>query len=300
MLSPGLLWNVAILEADGSPFAIDAATQLQLFDSRRLRRSRDAVHTRADPFLFVDGDWLYLFLEVQRVAQPGHIEAYRTRDLADFEPLGPILRQPTHLSYPQVFRSEAGVHMIPESRAAGEAALYSFADFPHGLTRTRTLLAGPYEDATIFHTEARWWLFATRDGALELWSAPDLASPFEPHPMNPLTDDPAAARCGGAVVAWAGGLYRLAQDGTQSYGGNLNAFRIDEIGPDRYRETLAFPSLFDRRAAWRSQGAHHLSVAQFNGRTILAVDGKQHDYRVNRLIALLFKLMPPMGSGRSS
>lgn len=291
MLSLRIVWNFALLEATENPFDIAGATELKLFSSRKVRRSADAVHTQADPFLFVDGEWLYVFVEVQRVGQPGYIEAHRTRDLKTFEALGPILRQPHHLSYPQVFRSEIGIHMVPESSAAGEVALYTFEDFPRGLRKERILLTGPYVDSTLFHHNGLWWLFATRETALELFMSPALDVPFRLHPMNPITEHPARARCGGPIIDWNGSLYRLAQDGTERYGGNLSALRIDEIGPETYRETLAFPLIFDRRVPWRSQGAHQLSLARFAGRTILAVDGQQHDLRVNRPLSLLFRLI---------
>jgi hypothetical protein len=92
------------MHAIDDPFDIDAATPIRIFSSRQIRRSRRDVHTQADPFLFVDGEWLYLFFEVQRVGEPGYIEACRTRDLTYFEPLGCVLAPSFHVSYPQVFR----------------------------------------------------------------------------------------------------------------------------------------------------------------------------------------------------
>lgn len=297
MLSPNNLWNFAMLEAGSSPFDIASARMLKLFSSRAVRRAANAVHTQADPFLFVDDDWLYVFFEVQRVGQPGYIAAHRTRDLVAFEALGTILQRPYHLSYPHVFRSKSGIHMVPECAAHGEVALYSFDDFPRGLRKERVLLKGPYEDSTLFHHDGNWWMFTTRDAGLELFVSPDLDSPFQPHPMNPLDREPARSRCGGAVVAWDGALYRMAQDGSEQYGGNLSALRIVEIGSETYREEIAHPSIFDREPPWRSQGAHHLSVVRFGGRTILAVDGKQHDFRINRLLSPLYGLLPRPGFG---
>lgn len=291
MLFPRPVWNFALLEARDSPLDICSAKLLRLWSSRKLRKTADAIHTQADPFLWVDGDWLYVFIEVQRIGQPGHIEAHRTRDLLRFEALGPVLTEPHHLSYPQVFRSERGVHLVPESSAADEVVLYTFDSFPAGLKKERVLLHGPYHDPTLFRHKGLWWMFATRGASLELFVTADLAEPFHAHPMNPLTDHPARARCGGPVLEWQGDLYRLAQDGTERYGGNLAAFRITRLDRDVYEEVLAIPSIFDRDAPWRSQGAHHLSAATFQGRTIIAVDGKQYDLLVNRPLALAFALI---------
>jgi hypothetical protein len=109
--------------------------------------------------------------------------------------------------------------------------------------------------------------------------------------MNPITNDPARARCGGAIVRHGDHFYRPAQDGSRGYGGNLSLMRIDELSTAEYRESLAKEALFDRLAPWRSAGAHHLSMAEFGGRTILAVDGKQPDYWINRPLSGLFRLI---------
>ena len=289
MLRANGVWNTALLEVSGDPFHVSAAKELKVFSSKTLRRTRHAVHTRADPFLFVKGDWLYLFLEVQQVGLPGYIEAYRTADLLSFEPLGPILRNAAHFSYPQVFCAGSDIYLIPESEASQEVALYRFDAFPFGLRKDHTLLHGGYADCTIFQHDGLWWLFTWSAKGLELHFAPDLSAPFQQHPIGVVTSDPAFARCGGGVVEVDGQLYRPAQDCSAGYGGNLSMMRIDELTRTNYRETCARRNIYDRVPAWRSRGAHHFSLATFAGRTIIAVDGQQQDYWMNRPISLFLK-----------
>lgn len=289
MFGGTIVWNTAVLEAGpGGPFAVSEMRPLAMFSSRTLRLSKSHVHTRADPFLWVHGDHLYLFVEVQRFGEPGRIAAYRTADLRSFEPLGEVLKAPTHLSYPLIVTDGAATYMVPESAEAGEVALYRFHDFPRGLTRVRCLLAGAFLDSTIFRQGQHWWMFTTSPEGLELFSAPDLEGEFTRHPQSPVSTDPAFMRCGGSILEWQGKLYRPAQDGSDGYGRNLHVMRIDKLSPTEYVETPAHMNIFDRRATWNSEGAHHLSTAQFLGRLIVAVDGKQEDYRLNRVMSALF------------
>ena len=58
-----------------------------------------------------------------------------------------------------------------------------------------------------------------------------------------------------AVHRWPAGLVRLGQDFPSGYGDGVIAFRIDEIGPDRYRETEMGAASFDR-----VKGPHTLSI----------------------------------------
>lgn len=292
MFGGNIVWNTAVLEAGpGGPFDVAAMRSLALFSSRELRRRKKRVHTRADPFLWVDGDHLYLFIEVQRVGEPGHIAAYRTADLSAFEPLGEVLVAPTHLSYPLILADGGATYMIPETAEAGEVALYRFDDFPRGLTKVRRLLDGPYLDSTIVRRGEHWWLFATTPRGLELFFAPDLNAEFVSHPANPLSTDPAFMRCGGPILEWQGALYRPAQDGSDGYGRNLHMMRIETLTPTQFAETPARMNLFDRAGGWNAEGGHHLSTAQFHGRTIVAVDGKQEDYPINRVLSLLFRMV---------
>lgn len=292
MLKGKLVWNTALLEVASDPFDLRSAQLIQLFSSRKIRTHKKFAHTRADPFLFPDQDFLYLFLEVQEAGQKGHIEGFRTRDLKWFEPLGVVLSKPCHLSYPQVFRSSHGIHMIPESAEANEVVLYTFEAFPGGLVRERVLLKGPYVDPTMVRVGDVFWLFVHSGRGLELFFSRDLLEPFELHPAGVITDRPDRARCGGGIVKIGDSLYRPAQDGSAAYGGNLNIMKIEEMSPSSYRETLFRKGIFQGQFDWCSKGGHHFSMVEFAGKTVIAVDGKQPGHWLNRPISAAMKLVP--------
>ena len=234
-----------------------------------------AVHTLADPFLFAHSERLFLFMESQAGNRPGTIVCHSTRDLKSFENVGSVLAAQHHLSYPFVFEWGGETFMIPESAAAGEVGLYRFADFPRGLEKVRVLLRGAYVDSSIVAHEGLLYLFTSSDAGLELFSMRDLlADTPRPHPRNPITRDPALARCGGAPIRAGGRLFRLAQNGAWRYGEGLSACSVSRMSQDDYQESVSSADILGKRRRWSAAGGHHMSLARFAGRTVVATDGQ--------------------------
>lgn len=292
LLRPNQVWNTAILIAGDDPFDLADAREIALFNNRRLRLEAHAVHTRADPFLFVERDQLYLFVEEQRVGQAGHISAFRTRDLTHFEPLGQILHLPHHASYPQVFRGEGAIHLLPETNLSGEVSLFTFDAFPGGLRKSATLLRGNYDDPTIVEHAGHWWLFVSSSVGLELYFSKALSGPYQRHPAGVIETHRARTRCGGAIINRGGQLYRPTQDYLTPSNCNLALMRIDELSTANYRETLAETIDFQRDRRWCELGGHHLSIAAFRGEMVIAVDGRSNDYWWNRPISMVLRSVP--------
>jgi hypothetical protein len=287
----GSLWSAALYVED-RPFVPGAPLRqpVKLFRTNRLWRWRSFVHTLADPFLFVHDDELFVFVEAQATRSLGRIDCYSTRDLETFVSHGTILQEPYHLSYPFVFRHEGEIYMIPETAAAGKVALYRFNRFPHGLTQIRTLLEGPYVDSSVIFVDGSWFLFTSSDEGFQIFHTDDiLTGQLSAHPRNPITNDPRYTRCGGAPVTCDGRLYRLAQDCSRKYGGNLSVLEILEISRTSYREAVRSENIVDCGAGWNSGGGHHMSVVRFRGLSVVAVDGQQPEYLVHFLPKYLAK-----------
>ncbi|MFN3946354.1 MAG: hypothetical protein ACK4K7_15665 [Allosphingosinicella sp.] len=275
-----IMWSTALYDAPadyriGDPLSSPA----HLFHSKSLWRGAAAIASRADPFLWAEADALYIFLEAEPRGADGRIEAWRTADLSGFEFVGEVLREPHHLSYPFVFGDGDARYLVPESAAAGGVFLYEFEDFPRRPVRRRALLKGRYTDSSLIRENGLWYLFTTSPVGLEIHFAEDLVrGAFRPHPMNPITSDKRYSRSGGGVLRTAAGLVRLAQDCSTSYGANLNLLAVDRLTPDAYAERPLAEHIFPCADWWNRLGVHHLSVASFGGRTVVAIDGKQKDY----------------------
>jgi hypothetical protein len=290
-IRPNKVWNIALHSVPDS-FEIDRQlpNATLVFSSHQLRRSLRHIHTRADPFLFAKSDELYLFFEEVEINWHGRIEAYKTRDMITFAKMGTILELPYHLSYPAVFNHGRSVYMIPESSKANEVALFKFKDFPFGLEKVNVILNGFYVDTSPLYYEGVWYLFTTSSSGLEIFFTTDISNgPYHPHPKNPITCDPRFSRSGGLPVIVNGRLFRIAQDCSKTYGGNLNILRVFDLSTSSYREELVREGFVECDEPWNSEGGHHLSVAHFRGETVVATDGKQNDYLANKFLSPVFR-----------
>lgn len=227
-----------------------------------------------------------------KVNKPGHIEAYRTQNLIRYESLGTVLSPDFHVSYPQVFASEYGICMLPETSQDGTVSLYLFEDFPLKIGKKWTLLEGRYSDSTIHYNNGFWWLFATLNGVLELFYSKDVLGPYNRYPMGIVSRDLSCSRSGGSLIVHNGNIYRPAQNCSNGYGMNLNLMLVEKMTPDCYKEKLAIQNLFQwKKSSYPNRiGGHHLSIAEFQGKTIAAIDWYQTDHWMNPPISLLMKL----------
>lgn len=288
MLEPRLVWSTAIYvqEPPLSPGAL-LGRPWKILNARRVDLFRQYPHTYADPFLFVHTDALYIFLEVVRKGGHGEIAAYRTSDLQRIEDLGVVFRTPFHLSFPFVFQDGSSVYMVPESSRAGSVSFYEFDEFPFNLRKVRTLLSGDFVDSHLFKQNGVWFMFTTLKNELHLYMASDLLSgDFHPHPSSPITADTSISRSAGSVLDLAGSLYRVAQDCSTAYGENVSLIEIQSLSPLDYQEAVAVKRLFSLNNSWDARGAHHINVCEFLGRTVIATDGKQVDFFINRCTSL--------------
>ncbi len=295
-LKKNRVWSIAVYVEDGV-FSFERAFSPPVFvlDSRRKRASHRHVHTYADPFLFPHGEYLYLFYEVQASGEHGRIEAKRTRDLVNFEWIGEILTEPFHLSFPFVFEDDGVIYLMPETLATDEVVLYRFEEFPHKLVKDRVLLHGSFKDSSLTKHDGVWYFFTTSAHGLELYYTDDLKDGhLIPHKKNPITDDPRYSQCGGSPILLDGKLYRIAQDGSGEYGRNIGILEITDLTKTSYSESVVADHYFELEHSWNARGGHHLSIAKFNGKTVIAVDGKQDDLWINKILAPFYKYFAPV------
>jgi hypothetical protein len=291
----GKVWSVGIFSED-EHYILGASPRhlIRKFYPRRPRLHKRHTHTCADPFLFVHQDELYLFAEIQNIDEPGHIQAWKTADLKRWNPIGEVLRQPFHCSYPFVFEDQGRVYMLPETGSNHELCLYEFRDFPTGLQKRSKLLSGRYADSNIVFRKGFYYLATTNldTNTLELYISDRLGG-FKPHPASPLTGDRQLFRNGGGFISHQGRLFRIAQDCSDHYGGGIVITEVARLSPQLYEEHVLTPDFHPAgKHKWYSDGRHHLSMAHFRGRQVLAMDGLQNDLTVNKALNVFFKFMP--------
>lgn len=237
-----LHWMTAIRHHATKPALPAAGGAADLSDFRFVPAPKG--HFYADPFLFRKGGRTYLFLEdYDYAAERGDLVVM---DVTDGIPARaePCLSTGSHLSYPFVFEADGETWMIPESMAERQVALYRARAFPRVWEKERVLFEGPVVDTTPWHKDGTWYFFATlivpgtEAVSLHLFTAESLTAPWRLHPASPLSNDVRDARGAGRMFERDGVLYRPAQDCSGTYGRAIRLFRVDELTPDTYAETL--------------------------------------------------------------
>lgn len=202
-------------------------------------------HHWADPWLVEDAGRHLLFVEQWTDhSSKGLIACVELLPDSQVRPLGVVLDQPFHLSYPQVFPWQGQWYLTVESGQARCVSLYRATAFPLRWQHVTDLVVGrTCVDPTLHFHGNRWYLFANvaESGGstcdeLFLFVAEQLTGPFRPHPANPIVSDARRARPAGRLYVREGRLIRPAQDCAPSYGAAVVFNEVLELTPTHYRE----------------------------------------------------------------
>ena len=285
MLLRSPVWSSALF-LGGDPLDGDAQPSA-LLETRGLKLARNAIHTIADPFVFAREE-LYLFAEVQRRKHPGRIEAWQVTP--ELEPLGELNFASGHMSFPFVFSHGEDIFILPETSGAAEVALYRFVRFPTKIEKVAVLLKGPFTDSSIVRHEGLFYLFTSADDKGLLYVGDSIDGPYKPHPGSPISSDQRYLRNAGAILPPSNQrpfLIRPVQNCSVSYGGDLSLMKIVELSAHAFSEEPWAEDVLTGRYPWCSTGAHHFSQCEWKGQTVTAVDGRQNDLLVNRILGLI-------------
>ncbi len=273
-------WRVGILEQSASELVSrPEASRIQWLPPRR-----HGYH--ADPFGQPGDDGLILAEAYDYSERLGYLVAI-DRDGRERT----VLREPFHLSFPQIIEHQGQRWLLPEAKAAGLVRLYRPDPWPERFVPGPVLIEElAAADPTLYRDEQGFWLFAG-DGAgqdettLVLYHAPDLLGPWRPHPMNPIKVDLGSARPAGPLFQTGGRLWRPAQDCRDTYGGAIVLNEVLTLSPDLYAERPG-PLLRPDPAGPCPHGLHTLTPF---GDGFL-VDGKREFRSMRRLAAGLRSL----------
>lgn len=208
---------------------------------------RSSEHLWADPHVvYRDGKYYVFIEEVPPDTERGHIAVLTVSADGRWSTPKTVLERPYHLSYPFLFEWENYLYMIPESAENRSIELYKCLEFPSkwefGVTLMRDVSAF---DATLFHFNGKWWMFAnvkeqdTTSSWDELhlfYSDRPVSTDWVRHPCNPIVSDVRYARPAGKIFEEDGRIYRPSQDSSYRYGYGLNINEIVELTTSVYRE----------------------------------------------------------------
>ena len=235
-----------------------------------------ARHYLADPVVWSENGRHVCFVEdFDYDTMKGTITGYELTTEGSI-PLGTLLEEPFHLSFPFIFQWDGQTWMCPDTHEAGEIRLYRPNSFPTGWRYSKTIMKGiTATDTMLVEHEGRWWMLTNIDTStldercseLHLFHAdrPD-SERWTPHPGNPVIFNSEQARNGG-LIKDGGKLYRVFQvHGFNQYGESMGVAEITLLTPSAYEENIIAaisPDLFPG-----CLGTHTLSCS--NG--VLALD----------------------------
>ncbi len=282
-------FNIRLVEKTGDEdfFSVKGKCLQDLMSDTRLF-SKDPVCILADPFLFEHNGCLYLFYEHQRKRYgKGELRMRKTSDLVHWSDEVIVLQESFHLSFPNVFRDGAEVYMIPETGADGSIRLYKADDDSlERWSEYRTIIKDgrKWADSDIFFKDGMYYLFSSiysrKSPQARLFVSESLDGDFVEHPCSPFSSDASNARNAGRLFLHDGKLYRPVQDNTKGYGKQLSIMEIVELGPSSYRERLCREHILDLSDPFYKRGGHQFCPIVFEGRSIVATDGKQRNYNI--------------------
>lgn len=243
---------------------------------------------RADPFLFVKDEELFLFYEIQHGFDSGQIVMIKTRDTIHWSEPVIVLQEPFHLSFPFVFEEDHHIYMIPESEESDTIRLYRANKDLTSFSFVRTLLYQErvkgfrcnYVDSHIYKKDGFYYLFTSymKDWKMtqELFVSDNLIDGiFKKHPSSPLCVSHEYGRNGGALIDFDGKLLRVSQDCHKEYGENVSLFEIVKLDEHCYEEQLYKRNIFSENHLF-PDGGHQLNIVQFQGKYIYATDYKEN------------------------
>lgn len=236
----------------------------------------------ADPFVVRDQDDYYIFYEhaPSTINNPGaDIWVLKSRDLCVWKQLGPVIKEPFHMSFPNVFRMDGCWYMLPETGAAKQIRLYKALDFPMEWTLESVLLDNIVgADSVLLRKEGVYYMLFQNnsDFSLRLYCSHELTANWKEHPVSPIRKNKIDTRPGGTLGYIGDQLIYFVQDSSFGYGTGLVAYQIDELSETVFKDHKIEmnPVLFRFGNSWASKGMHQLSWIQLDdGTYFCAVDG---------------------------
>ncbi|MDB4042697.1 hypothetical protein N9507_00530 [Gammaproteobacteria bacterium] len=248
-------WNVSFIKS----------TNFNIQLSKSLTINNPPNRFLADPFLIDYEGVNYCFVEDFCYKKNiGKISCYKIFE-DSYEPLGIVLEENFHLSFPYIFEFNGEIYMCPETAQAEEIRLYKSTKFPYEWTFEKTLIKNiAAVDTVIFEDDGIWFLLTNtcsgelneRNSELHLYYADNpLSEKWVKSPENPIIFDSQKARNGGFFIQ-NNKKYRVNQIHAKArYGVGFSINLIKKISTKEYIETEV--SRVDPTFFPNLSGTHH-------------------------------------------
>lgn len=181
----------------------------------------------ADPFfLQVDDHHIILLAEEFRYQdKKGRLsKLVVNRANYQLEEVKTILEEPTHLSFPFIYRKDGQVYIIPESSKSGQTAVYTYQEETDEVKKISTLCHLPLTDAVLVDMpDGRQYVLSTKvptqnKDHLQIYAVDTKDWQMTGYPLQDVSFESNIARNAGDVFWVDGKMYRSGQDCNKGYG----------------------------------------------------------------------------------
>lgn len=201
-----------------------------------------------------------------------------------------ILEEPTHLSFPFIYRKDGSVYIIPESSKSGQTDVYAYHEETDEVKKISTLCHLPLTDAVVVDMpDGRQYVLSTKEPTpnkdhLQIYAVDTKYWKMAETPLQEVCFDSHIARNAGNVFMVDGVMYRPAQDCNKGYGHGVVIQQISyHDGQFAFEDVRTYFSdipTFD-------MGYHTFN--RMNGLIVMDAHGHRHKM-ADKVVRLLVKL----------
>lgn len=228
----------------------------------------------ADPFIIKNKDEYFLFVEAAK-DYFGRIDVFSFNKPDKWKYVGIALSKEHHLSFPNVFYYEDKICMIPETKKAGEVALYVADEFPLKWEKYRVLLFGKFVDTTILFHGGIIYLFTYNKGWLRVFYNDSLFDGrFVEHPISPLGVGNRLRPAGNPFIK-DNKIILPVQSRKKEYGYAVHSLVIKKLNTKKliYHKGKAIVKPLKKSKFFRD-GVHTFNIMKDGDSYLFAIDGR--------------------------
>ena len=287
------LWKIYLfkIKKNENIFNCNLKKAIKIIGENGIRLTKNFYHTTADPFLFEENGKLYIFYEMKSDFSKGFICA-ESFDGNTWKNYGCVLKDEFHISYPQIFRFNNKIFMMPETEEDGKVWLYESVTFPSQWKKNRVLISNKLVDTNLLINDVGIFLLGTHklDG-LCVYHASSFEEEFNSTYIEK-TNHAMSSRNAGAILKFQEKYFRVFQDCSRFYGEKIGISEILAIDKYSYFENIInFNFLENRILIKNCIGHHHISELNYNNDVYIAVDILKKDLYINTFIFAVFRFL---------
>lgn len=237
----------------------------------------------ADPFIVKEYGKYYIFYEEltgKHRNLGADIAVLESDDFINWRRQGIVLKEPFHLSFPNVFKWNGVWYMLPEASASKELRLYRSTQFPYKWDLCKVLMKDvQYADPMIMEKDGEWYLWLNlvgKEDSLRLYIADDLFGDWREHAQSPIRVKEQDTRPAGRVSKIDNEWYYFVQEHLGGYGTGTIVYKMLTLTQTEYEDERleCSPILHKFGEGWAKNGMHHLSfIEDEDGQYACVTDG---------------------------